>query len=71
LLAFNSNWQYGVSYFGGVAQLISPTPSMGSFTSGKEAARLESFSFSGIVNTSASKEWQSQFAMAVHLLALL
>jgi predicted phage tail protein len=37
---------------GGVAQLISPMPSMGSFTSGKEAARLESFSFSGIVNTS-------------------
>jgi predicted phage tail protein len=36
----------------GVAQLISPTPSMGSLTSGKEAARLESFSFSGIVNTS-------------------
>jgi predicted phage tail protein len=43
----------GVSLIiGGVAQLISPTPSMGSFTSGKEAARLESFSFSGIVNTS-------------------
>jgi predicted phage tail protein len=56
---------------GGIAQMISPMPSMGSFTSGKEAARLESFSFSGIVNTSASKEWQSQFAMAVHLLALL
>jgi predicted phage tail protein len=37
---------------GGIAQLISPMPSMGSFTSGKEAARLESFSFSGIVNTS-------------------
>jgi predicted phage tail protein len=37
---------------GGVAQMISPMPSMGSFTSGKEAARLESFSFSGIVNTS-------------------
>jgi predicted phage tail protein len=37
---------------GGVAQLISPMPSMGSFTSGKEAARLESFSFSSIVNTS-------------------
>ena len=37
---------------GGVAQLISPTPSMGSLTSGREAARLESFSFSGIVNTS-------------------
>jgi hypothetical protein len=54
---------------GGVAQLISPMPSLG-FNTGKEAARLESFSFSGIVNTQ-SKEWQSQFAMAVHLLALL
>jgi predicted phage tail protein len=43
----------GVSLIiGGVAQLISPTPSMGSLTSGREAARLESFSFSGIVNTS-------------------
>jgi predicted phage tail protein len=38
--------------FGGIAQLISPTPSMGSLTSGREAARLESFTFSGIVNTS-------------------
>jgi predicted phage tail protein len=37
---------------GGVAQMISPMPSMGGLTSGKEAARLESFSFSGIVNTS-------------------
>lgn len=37
---------------GGVAQLISPMPTMGGLTSGKEAARLESFSFSGIVNTS-------------------
>jgi predicted phage tail protein len=36
---------------GGVAELISPMPSLG-FNSGKEAARLESFSFSGIVNTS-------------------
>jgi predicted phage tail protein len=36
---------------GGVAQLISPTPSLG-FNTGKEAARLESFTFSGIVNTS-------------------
>ena len=42
----------GVSLaLGGVAQLISPTPSLG-FNNGKEAARLESFSFSGIVNTS-------------------
>jgi predicted phage tail protein len=37
--------------FGGIAQLISPTPSVG-FNTGKEAARLESFTFSGIVNTS-------------------
>jgi len=36
---------------GGVAQLISPQPSMGGLERGKEAARLESFSFSGIVNT--------------------
>jgi predicted phage tail protein len=35
----------------GVAQLISPTPDLG-FNTGKEAARLESFTFSGIVNTS-------------------
>lgn len=37
---------------GGVAQLISPTQTMGNLTQGKEAVRLESFSFSGIVNTS-------------------
>lgn len=39
---------------GGVAQLISPQPQLGtggSYTSGKEAVRLESFTFSGIVNT--------------------
>jgi predicted phage tail protein len=36
----------------GVSTLISPQQSMGGFTSGREAARLESFSFSGIVNTS-------------------
>jgi predicted phage tail protein len=36
---------------GGIAEMISPMPSLG-FNSGKEAARLESFSFSGIVNTS-------------------
>lgn len=42
----------GVSLaLGGVAELISPTPSLG-FNTGKEAARLESFTFSGIVNTS-------------------
>jgi predicted phage tail protein len=37
---------------GGVAGMISPQPTMGSLTSGRESARLESFSFSGIVNTS-------------------
>jgi predicted phage tail protein len=36
----------------GVANLISPQPSMGSLTSGRESVRLESFTFSGIVNTS-------------------
>ena len=43
----------GVSLIiGGVASLISPQPSISSLQRGKEAARLESFSFSGIVNTS-------------------
>jgi len=37
---------------GGIAQAISPTPAISSLERGKEAARLESFSFSGIVNTS-------------------
>ena len=36
----------------GVGQLISPQQNMGGLTTGREAARLESFSFSGIVNTS-------------------
>ena len=36
---------------GGVAQLLSPTPTFSGLERGKEAARLESFSFSGIVNT--------------------
>ena len=36
---------------GGVAQMLSPQPELG-FNTGKEAARLESFTFSGIVNTS-------------------
>ena len=36
----------------GVADLIAPMPKMGNFTSGPEATRLESFTFSGIVNTS-------------------
>ena len=37
---------------GGVAQMISPTPAISSLSRGKEAAKLESFSFSGVVNTS-------------------
>lgn len=36
---------------GGVAQMLSPQPDMSALQRGKEAARLESFSFSGIVNT--------------------
>jgi predicted phage tail protein len=32
--------------------MISPQQNMGALTSGREAARLESFTFSGIVNTS-------------------
>ena len=36
---------------GGVAQMISPQRNMGTLTNGREAARLESFTFSGIVNT--------------------
>jgi predicted phage tail protein len=54
-LPFASNALFAIGaslVLGGVAQLISPTPSMGGLTSGKEAARLESFTFSGIVNTS-------------------
>jgi len=43
----------GVSLvLGGIAQAISPAPAISSLERGKEAARLESFSFSGIVNTS-------------------
>jgi predicted phage tail protein len=52
IVAANAIAGIGVSLiFGGVAELISPMPRLG-FNSGKEAARLESFSFSGIVNTS-------------------
>jgi predicted phage tail protein len=52
IVAANAIAGIGVSLIlGGVAELISPMPSLG-FNSGKEAARLESFSFSGIVNTS-------------------
>ena len=36
----------------GIAQAISPTPEISALQRGKEAARLESFSFSGIVNSS-------------------
>jgi predicted phage tail protein len=36
----------------GVAQMLSPQPDISALQRGKEAARLESFSFSGIVNTS-------------------
>ena len=36
---------------GGVAQMLSPTPTFSGLERGKEAARLESFSFSGVVNT--------------------
>jgi len=35
----------------GVAQMISPAPQISTFSRGKEAAKLESFSFSGVVNT--------------------
>ena len=53
IVAANAIAGIGVSLvLGGVAQLISPQPKMGSLERGKEAARLESFSFSGIVNTS-------------------
>ena len=37
---------------GGIAQALSPTPAISSLERGREAARLESFSFSGVVNTS-------------------
>ena len=37
--------------FSGVAQLISPTPTFSTMERGKEAARLESFTFSSITNT--------------------
>lgn len=37
--------------FSGVSQLISPTPKFSNMERGKEAARLESFTFSSITNT--------------------
>ena len=36
---------------GGIATAISPMPTAPALERGREAARLESFSFSGIVNT--------------------
>lgn len=36
----------------GVSEMISPAPAISSLSRGKEAAKLESFSFSGVVNTS-------------------
>jgi predicted phage tail protein len=42
----------GVSLaIGGIAQMLSPAPKFSNFERGKEAARLESFTFSGITNT--------------------
>jgi predicted phage tail protein len=53
IVAANAIAGIGVSLIlGGVASLISPQPTMGKLTSGRESARLESFTFSGIVNTS-------------------
>tara|TARA_R100000458_G_C8238943_1_gene218521 strand:+ start:166 stop:795 length:630 start_codon:yes stop_codon:yes gene_type:complete len=37
---------------GGVSQMLTPTPTMPDYARGKEANRLESFTFSGIVNVS-------------------
>lgn len=45
-------FNFGVALvLGGVAQMLSPQPDLG-FNNGKDAARLESFTFSNIVNTS-------------------
>ena len=52
--AWGSTTLFGIGaslVLGGVAQMLSPQPELG-FNTGKEAARLESFTFSGIVNTS-------------------
>lgn len=54
-LPFLSTALFGIGaslVLGGVAQLLSPQPGISALQRGKEAARLESFSFSGIVNTS-------------------
>ena len=52
--AWGSAALLGVGSFlvlGGVSQLLSPTPTFSGLERGKEAARLESFTFSGVVNT--------------------
>ena len=52
--AWGSAALFGVGSFlvlGGVSQLLSPTPTFSGLERGKEAARLESFTFSGVVNT--------------------
>ena len=42
----------GALVLGGIAQAISPQPELSEIEDGKEAARLESFTFSNVVNTS-------------------
>ena len=42
----------GSLLLGGIAQAISPQPDLGSLERGREAARLESFAFNNVVNTS-------------------
>ena len=52
--AWGSTALFGIGSFlllGGVAQMLSPAPTFSGFERGKEAARLESFNFSGITNT--------------------
>jgi predicted phage tail protein len=53
-LPFLSTALFGIGaslVLGGVAQMLSPTPTFSGLERGKEAARLESFTFSGITNT--------------------
>ena len=53
-LPFLSTALFGIGaslVLGGVAQMLSPAPTFSGFERGKEAARLESFNFSGITNT--------------------
>jgi len=50
--ASNAIGAIGVSLvLGGVAQIISPQANISGLTAGRESVRLESFTFSGIVNT--------------------